>query len=459
MQLIREKGFYRQLCAITIPIALQNLIGFGVNMMDTVMLGSLGEKQISASALANQPFFVLMLFFFGLSSGASVLTAQYWGRNDTAAISRVFSVAIRASLLFSAVFAFVVITFPAFVMSLFTNDREVIRLGVQFLRIIGFSYLFSAFSTPFLNMIRSVESVRIPLLINFITFIFNTALNWVLIFGKFGFPAMGIRGSATSTLLARMLEFVLACLFAFRFDKRVRMRVRDLFRLDRQLLQDFLHYSLPVIINETLWGMGMTMQSVIIGHIGSQAVAANSIAGVVQKLASVLTFGLANAAAVMVGKEIGAGNEKRAYSVAQTLLWLSVGAGVLASAVILLLRGPAVDIYHVSDEVRMLSRQIMMVFSVIVFFSAFNTSNVVGVLRGGGDTRFAMVLDISCMWLIALPLGALAGLKFHLPFPLVFFILFLDEPVKFFIGILRFRTGKWLRNVTRGENTPQSAQA
>ncbi|MDR3552600.1 MAG: MATE family efflux transporter [Clostridia bacterium] len=456
-QIMRDRSFYKQLAILSIPIALQNLIGFGVNMMDTVMLGSLGQDQISASSLANQPFFILTLFFFGLSSGASVLTSQYWGKRDTRTISRVIGLAVRASLLFSAVFAFVVLVFPEAVMSIYTTDPHVILLGTQFLRIIGFSYILSAFSTTFLNVIRSVESVRIPLLINFITFAVNTVLNWILIYGKFGMPALGIRGSATATLIARVIELTLSCLFAFRFDQKIRLRLRDVMRFDNALFHDFLHYSLPVVVNETMWGVGMTLQSVVVGHMGSEAVAANSIASVVQRLAMVYTFGLASSAAVLVGKEIGSGNEKRARSVASTLLLISIAAGLVSSAVIILLRAPFAMIYNVPASTKELSMQIMLVFSVIVFFSAFNCSNIVGVLRGGGDTRFALALDITLMYVVALPLGALAGLYWHLPVPIVFFLLLCDEPMKCIIGIFRFRSGRWLRNVTRetvpdGEN-------
>lgn len=447
--LVTDKGFYKTLLLLTIPIALQNLIGLGMNLMDTVMLGSLGGDQISASALANQPYFIFTLFMFGLCSGACVLTAQYWGKSDTQTISRIMALAIKASVLCALLFSFIVLAFPEFVISLYTNDPEVIRMGAQFLRIIGFSYVITSVTTTYLYVLRSVENVRLPLLINFTSFVVNTFLNWVFIYGHLGFPAMGIRGSATATLCARILELTMALIYAYRFDKTLKLRFRYLFQTDRALLRDFLRYSAPVVANESLWGLGVSMQSVIIGHMGSQEVAGNSIAGVVQKLGTVVIFGLANAAAVIVGKQIGAGNAKKAKSYARTILLCSVALSVVAAVFILGVKNLMVNFYHVDATTKKYAGEFIMVYAGIVLFQAFNSVNIVGILRGGGDTRFAMVLDISCLWLVALPFGALAGLCFKWPLPLVFFILLMDEPVKFLIGIFRFRTGRWLRNVTR----------
>jgi putative MATE family efflux protein len=276
--------------------------------------------------------------------------------------------------------------------------------------------------------------VRLPLLINFSSFVVNAILNWILIYGKFGAPAMGIRGSATATLCARILELIMALTYAYAFDKTLKLRFRYIFKTDKQLLHDFLHYSAPVVANETLWSVGISLQSVVIGHIGSQEVAANSIAGVVQRLGMVMVFGMANSAAVIVGKQIGAGNQKKAQEYAHTILLLSVALGIVAAFFILSVKNLMVDFYSVDEVTKTYARQIIQVYAIVIMFQAFNTVNIVGILRGGGDTRFAMFI---------------AGFYFKLPFPWVFFLLMSDECVKFFIGIWRFRTGKWLCNVTR----------
>lgn len=446
---VREKGFYKLLLTISVPIALQNLIGFGLNMMDTVMLGSLGEKQISASSIANQPYFIFTVFLFGLASGASVLTAQYWGKGNTDVISRIFAIAMKAAVLCSLVFGVVVLVFPEWVMAIYTPDKQVIAYGAQFLRIIGFSYILSAVSQTYLYILRSVENVKLPLLINFFSFAVNIVLNWVFIFGKFGIEPMGIRGSALATLCARAVELLLALIYALNFDKTLTFSVKSFFKTDKSLLQDFCRYSLPVVINETGWALGSSMQSVIVGHISSEAVAANSIAGVIQRLALVAIIGVANFTAIVVGKQIGAGNVKKARAYASTMLKLSIVVGLCSVLLILILRHPFLSLYNVGAKTQFYAYEIMSVFAVQVLFACFNYTSVIGVMRGGGDSRFAMLLDLLTMWLIALPCGAVAGLLFKWPLPAVFFLLTVDEPVKIFIGYWRFKSGKWLRNVTR----------
>lgn len=447
--IVREKQFYVSLIAISVPIALQNLIGFGLSMMDTVMLGEFGESQISASSIANQPYFIFTLFLFGLCSGACVLTAQYWGKNDTKSIGNILAIALKAAVICSVIFGTLVIIFPEFVMSIYTPDKEVIRLGAEYLRIVGVSYIISGISTTYLYIQRSVENVKIPLLINFCSFLVNIALNWVLIFGELGFPRLEIVGSAIATLIARIVELIMAMTYGFCIDKKLRLNIKAFFTSDRNLLHDFLIYSSPVVINETLWGLGMSMQSVVIGHISSEAVAAISIASVVQRLSMVLIMGFSNYTAVAVGKQIGAGDNKRAKQYASMMLKLSIVVGMLACLLILLLRKPFLSIYSVSDTTMTYAYQIMTVYSVTTLFNCFNNINIVGVLRGGGDTKFAMLIDITALWVISIPVGAIAGLIMHLPLPAVVICLTLDEVVKMVFGIVRFKSGKWLNNVTR----------
>lgn len=446
---VRDKSFYKSLLTISVPIALQNLISFGLSMMDTVMLGSLGEDQISASSIANQPYYIFTVFLFGLASGASVLTAQYWGKDDTGAISRILAIAMKTAVICSMVFGILVLVFPRQVMSLFTFDENVIALGAQFLRIIGFSYIFSAISSTYLYVLRSTENVKIPLLINLTSFIINILLNWVFIFGKFGFPAMGICGSATATFCARFIELLLALIYAFHFDKTLSFKISYFIKSDKLLLRDFIRYSTPVVINETVWAIGVSMQSVITGHISSEVVAANSIAVVIQRLSMVVAMGIANFSAIAVGKQIGAGNEKKARAYAKTMLNLSVIIGIFALIFILLIRKPFLSLYNVNNLTLQYAYQIMTIYAFSTFFCCFNYTSIIGVLRGGGDTRFAMAADLLTLWLIALPLGALAGLVLKLPIPAVFALLVIDEPTKVVVECLRLKSGKWLRNVTR----------
>lgn len=447
--LVREKQFYTSLVAISVPIALQNLISFGLSMMDTIMLGIFGETQISASSIANQPYFIFTLFLFGLSSGACVLTAQYWGKKDMAAIGKILAISLKASIIFSAVFGIIVIAIPELVMSVYTPDKAVIEYGAKYLRIVGASYIFSAISTTYLYLQRSVESVKIPLLINFCSFLVNVFLNWILIFGKFGFPRLEIVGSAFATFAARGVELILAMIYGFCIDKKLTLNLKAFFQNDKLLLRDFIHYSSPVVINETLWGAGMSAQSIVIGHISSEAVAANSIAGVVQRLSMVLIMGFSNYTAVAVGKQIGAGDNKRAKEYADTMLKLSILVGLCACGMILILRKPFLSLYTVNETTFTYAYQIMTVYSVTTILNCMNNINIVGILRGGGDTKFAMYIDITFLWVLSLPAGAIAGLVLHLPLPAVIVCLMLDEAAKVIFGIVRFSSGKWLNNVTR----------
>lgn len=449
LTLVSDKGFYKTLAKLTLPIALQNLIGLGMNLSDTIMLGSLGEKQISASALANQPFFIFTLFIFGLCSGACVLSSQYWGKSDTETINKIMALAIKVSAFCSICFSFAVLVFPAFIMSLYTPDKEVITYGAQYLRIIGFSYMIFSVSTTYLYILRSVEKVRLPLLISLTSFVLNVILNWILIYGKFGAPAMGIRGSATATVCARVLELTMVLAYAFILNKTIQLRLRYFLKTDVQLLRDFLRYSWPVVASETLFSVGISLQAVIIGHMGSQVVAANSIAGVVRGLGMVTVMGMANASAILVGKQIGEGNQDKVRESAKTILLLSMVLGIVAALLLLGVKNVMVDFYGVDVMTKTYARQIIVVYAAMLMFQSFNTVNIIGILRGGGDTRFAMVLDVFTLWVFVLPVGALAGLYFKVPIPLVFLLLTCDQVVKFIAGIWRFRTGKWLHHVTR----------
>lgn len=434
---------------ISVPIALQNLISFGLSLMDTVFMGSLGEKQIAASSIANQPFFIFTIFLFGLASGACVLTAQYWGKGDSDAVGRVLAISMRAAVICSVIFGAVAIVIPGAVMALFTTDTEIIDYGAQFLRIIGFSYIIYGISCTYLYILRSVEKVRVPMVIYFISFIVNTVLNVILIYGKFGLPKMGIRGSATANLCARVVELLLAVVYFRCFDGTIKIKARDFLKIDRELLRDFLRYSLPVIINETVWALGNSMQSVVVGHMGGSYVAANSIALVLQRLAMVVIMGVANFSAIMVGKVIGSGDLKKAKSYSNTTLALGVVLGVVSAVFIMAARAPFISIYTVPEQTRALTADIIAVYAVNVLFVSFNYVNIIGVLRSGGDTRFAMIIDVGCLWLIAIPAGAVAGLYWHLPVFAVMLFLTIDEPVKVLLGYARFKSGKWLRNVTR----------
>ncbi len=280
MKLIKEKAFYKSLLALTVPIVLQNLINVGVSMLDTVMLAGLDQSALSASMLANQLYFILIVAFFGVAGGASVLTSQYWGKNDTSTIRRIMGMSLRYAVIIAALFSLAAIFAPRVVMSIYTDKENLILLGVKYLRIIGFSYILSAVTVVYLGIIRSAGNVRVATAVYSLSMLVNGVLNYLLIFGNFGFPKMGIEGAALATLIARVCEIVFVAIYALAVEKKIHFKLKYLFYRSRTLFSDFLRYSAPVIINELAWSLGFSMQSAVLGHLSEDAVAANSIISV-----------------------------------------------------------------------------------------------------------------------------------------------------------------------------------
>lgn len=449
MPLLKDKVFYKNIIAIAIPIALQNLISFGVNMTDTVMIGSLGQTQLSAVSLANQVFFIFNILTFGISSGACVLTAQYWGKGDTAAIRRVFAIALDIAVLFSLLFSAAALFFPHEIMCLFSTEAPVIAEGVKYLRIMAFAYFFFGITNTYLTVLRSIENVHISLIVFGTSFIVNVIVNYILIFGKLGFPAMGVVGAAIGTLTARITEFLMISIYIIFVEKKIRFSFKDMLKLDKILFRDYISYGIPVLFNELLWSVGSSMQSVIIGRIGSDFVAANSIVSVFQQLTTIIIFGVASAAAVVVGKAVGSGQNDYVRKCADTLLLLSVGIGIFGAATLLSLRGIAVSFYNVPDATKALAQTLMIIAAINVFFVSVNAINLIGTLRGAGDTKFVFAADTIMIWVLAAPLGMLTGWVFKLPFWIVYFCLKIDEPIKAIVAVARIKGSKWVKNVTR----------
>ena len=450
--LVRDREFYRVVLSLAIPMTIQNVLQLLLNMMDTVMLGRLGESSealISAANFANQPFFVYSLFLFGMVSGMSVLIAQYWGKGDTDAINSITGIAMTAAVAVGSLFTIVCYLFTPGVMGLFTDSDEVIGLGVKYLRIVLASYVIASITSILCGVMRSTEQVGIALGSNTVGIFTNIALNYCLIFGKFGLPRMEIEGAALATLIAKIVEFLIVLVYVIFFDRRVRLSFARMFRIQRRMIGDFIKYSLPVIFNETMWGLGITLHSVIIGHISDAAYAAYTVANIIEKIGLLSAIGFANATQIIIGKEIGAGRSENAYPYARTMLTLSAALGIIMSGVVLLVRVPAVGLFDIADSTKTAAVNIIAVMSVIIFIKSLNTTAIVGVMRGGGDTRTAMIFDFMPMWLISIPLGAIVAHIIKLPVWWVYACLMSDEVIKSGFCLLYIRTKRWIRNVTR----------
>lgn len=456
MNIVKDRQFYTNILAITIPLALQNLMSFATNMVDTFMIGRADSTgtMISAINLAIQPFFILMMFIFGVSSAGNVLASQYWGKKNIDAIKTIFSMVLKIAVAVTIIFMSVVLFFPKNVMSLFTNEDATILIGSEYLQISGFSYILFAVSSTFIVSLRCVEIVRFSVITQISTFLISASLNYLLIFGNFGFPRLEHRGAAISTLTARTVEIILVLGFIFLIDKRIRFRPKDLLLWSRQLLNDLFRYGTPVVINEVMWGVGMAVQAAILGHIEYSAgnpIAANTVSSIVMQFSTIFMFGIANAALVLIGKSVGEGDIEGVKLKANTFKWIAFFAGVLAMAVILILRNYVTYIYDFGEATNALAKQLLLVTACCIIFVSFSATYIVGILRGAGDTKFCLIAEAAALWGFSLPLAALFSIVFKLPVPFVLLGMRSDEIVKAITCMIRVRGKRWIKSVARDD--------
>lgn len=449
LQQPRDREFFRLVFRISLPIAGQNLLGVLVSTMDTIMLGSLGEVSLSAANLGNQLQFIYMIVISGVASGTNILVAQYWGKGEIEPIKRIVAIMYRVVLALALLVFCVAAFLPERFMSIYTTDPAVIAAGAQYLRILAPAYLLFGLASATVSMLRGVRTVRIAIVVYLISLGVNIFFNWIFIFGMFGAPRMEVAGAAVGTLLARVAELTTVILYLLFFEKKIRLRPRDLWRFDRTLLGDYARVASPVICNELLWSVGASMLSVVVGRMGTDVVAANSIATVLNQFVSVTLMGLSNAAAVIIGNTIGQGDHRLVQSRAVRLLGLSVCFGLAACLLTNLIKTPMLSIYTVSDTTKAMAIQIMTVYSVVVIFQAMAGTSMVGILRGGGDVKFVLVADVIFLWVVSIPMGFIAANLLHFPVWAVFVVLKCDELLKDSISIPRILRGRWMKDLTR----------
>lgn len=443
------KNFYRQVLALVVPIAVQNLINVGVQASDVIMLGKVGEKVLSGASLAGQVQFIMTLIFFGITSGATVLTAQYWGKGDTKTIEKILGMGLTGGLITAILFFGAAMAIPETLMHIFTSDESVIKEGVQYLRIVSVAYIFMAVTQVYLNIVRSIERVIISTVVYSISLLTNIVINAILIFGLCGFRPMGIRGAAIGTLAARAVEMLIVIWYAKFRNQDVKVRLSYMWNMNPVLFRDFLKFSLPVVMNELMWGLGTSANTAIIGHLGSAAVAANSVAQVARQLAMVIVFGISHATAIYLGKTIGSGRYEEAKIYARKFILLAFLFSA-AGSVLLLFSGPVANAnLALTKEAQGYLTFMFWVMAYFVIAQAVNATMVVGIFRSGGDTRFGLFLDVGTMWGCSILLGWAAAFVFHAPVRIVYAILLCDELIKLPITVKRFVSYKWLKNVTR----------
>ncbi|EOU1117716.1 MATE family efflux transporter [Clostridium perfringens] len=449
MIITRDKRFYRLLFSIALPIAVQNLITFMVSMVDTLMVGALGEIQLSAVSIANNLFFVLTILMFGLAGGSNIMISQYWGKGNVKTIHKILAIMYRVCLLITGIFIFIALFLPKYFMGIFTTDKAVIDFGASYLRIVCIGYLFYSITNCTIMMLRSVKTVSISIIVYIASLVVNSILNWIFIFGNLGAPELGIRGAAIATVCARITEFSIVLVFMFIYERKIGLKIEHLLKLDKEILKDYVGLCTPVLCNELLWAIGASMISVIVGRMGTEVVAANSINGVAHQFVTVFIFGMSNATAVIIGNTIGEGKKEKAKEYAYSIGIFSVVMGCISGLMILLIKPFVVNFYNVSYSTKLIAMEIMTVTSGIIVFQSLASNFMMGVLRGGGDAKFVLINDLIFMWLVAIPGGFFVAFVLELPVALVFLVIKCDEILKSLTSVYRVISGKWVNDVTK----------
>ncbi len=443
-----KKAFYHALISLVIPITIQNLITSMVNSADVLMLNYVGQSSMSAVSLANQYQFILSGFFFGITSGTTMLCAQYWGKKDCNSIQAVMGIGLKISIAFTLLLSLAAILFPAFLMRIFTPDTELIGIGASYLRIAGISYLLTGFSQVYLCVLKSVERARTSTLISCTALFLNVFLNAVFIFGLFHAPKLGVIGVAIATTIARTVEILLCFLDFFR-GKIFRPDFSILLGKHRLLFQDFLKYSIPALLNDCIWTFAFSTYSIILGHMNADLVAAASVATTIRDLFTVLCFGLGSAGTVLLGKALGEQRMDKAKQDASSLSRCTFAISLLTAFVILLIRKPVIGIFDLTIQAQDYLNFMLIISSYYVIGQAMNTLMIAGIFRAGGNSRFGLICDTITMWCVSIPLGFFSAFVLKLPPKAVYFILCLDEFWKIPVVFHYYKSGKWLKNITR----------
>ncbi len=443
-----QNNFYPQIMRLVVPIVIQNLLSAAVNSADVVMLNEVGQSSISAVSLAANYAGILFIIYYGLGTGASMLSAQYWGKGEIQAIRVIEGIAMRFSLIISLCFSGFALFAPELMMKLFTNDAELIALGADYLQVMSVTYLCWGVVEIYLSILRSIGQVTISMVLNVMTFSLNIFLNAVFIFGLFGAPKLGARGVAIATAASRVIELI-GCIIVSLLNKDIKLNPGYMFLRNKMLFKDFVRLSLPAAGNDVAWSVAFSMYSVILGHLGSDAVAANSFVVVVRNFGTVLCFGTASAGGILLGNVMGAGNMEHARDYASKLMKLTVITGAIGGALVLAVTPFVLYFADLSDTAMHYLKYMLLINTYYIMGTAVNTTLIAGVFRAGGDSRFGLICDTIDMWCYAVPLGFMAAFVFKLPVLVVYFLLCTDEFVKWPWVIKHYRSGKWLKNITR----------
>lgn len=440
--------FYAVLLKIALPITAQSLVAHLLNAVDVLLIGQKGETAVAAVALSNQWSLLINVLLLGVGGGTAIFTAQYWGNQDLPRLRRAFGLGLLIGVVSGILFAATAMLLPWDVLRLYTSDAAVVALGAPYLRLVGLSYFFLAFTTVFGVTLRSTRHVKLPVIVSVCALSFKTIVAYGLIFGRLGLPELGITGAAVATVVARALECIVLLSLTYRWHLPPALMPSDMRGINRAFTAMFAAITVPVILNELIWALGSNVYTGIYARISTESVAAINIATTIENVALVPMFGLGNACAIILGNAIGAGNSGQARDYSHRFLALAFTIGLLVGGLMLSTSRSILGAYNISPEATMFARRIMMVMGLALWLKACNLLVVMGILRSGGDTRFCLAIDAGSMWLAGIPVALLGAFVLRLP---VYFVVVLvvlgDELTKFLLGMWRVRSGRWLRNV------------
>ncbi len=455
---MQKTSFYQKILRIAFPIAAQEFVIMALNMVDIIMIGQKGEVAVASVALANQITFILIILMFGIGSSASVFTAQYWGKRDTLSIRKILGISLLIAICSATLIFILSHIYPEQIIGLYTKDVQVIALGSKYLKIACFGFIPVAITSTFSASLRSTENVRLPMLTSILALSLKTFLNYGLIFGHFGFQELGVLGAGIATVASRLVECTIIVYFSYRLRTPIAGKLKELFSFDRSYFLRYLKIGSPVIVNELIWVLGISVYNMVYAHIGTESIAAYNIASSVEGLAFTMFIGLSHACAIIVGNQIGAEKYASAQSDARKSIQIAFGGAVLIGVLEIIMASPLLALYKISSTSHTLAFQLLMVSGATLWMRGCNMTLFIGIIRSGGDTKFGLLTELGTIWMIGVPLALIGAFIFHLNAPLVYLLVATEEAIKLIIGFTRFRSMKWMNNLVIPGSTQQAME-
>lgn len=455
MRITRDRSFYKQMVLLALPMVLQNLITFSVGLADNLMIGSLGDSAVSGVYLANQIQTVLQVITAGIEGGILLLSSQYWGKRDTESIRRVVSVGVLTAMSLGLLFSIVCTAAPVGVITVFTSEGSTVREGAAYLGILCYSFFFFCITQSLIASMRSVESTRVGMYVSLFSLVTDICLNYILIFGKLGFPALGVRGAAIATLIARVSECIITVIYVRFIDRKLKMRFHHLLHIDRALAKDYFRYGLPVIAGQLVWGCNLAAGSKILGAISEPVITAAGLANTVNNMMYVCMNGFSGAVGILIGKKVGRGDVDDMPEYANAVQLLFTGLGILTGSFFALICDPFISLYDISAAAAEYSRQFIHVLCFTSVGTCYECACLFGLVKSGGDVSFVLKNDAVSIFLVVLPLSVVGLLLGWEPW-IIFLCLKSDQIFKCVVAFFKIRRYNWMKNLTKDTHAAKS---